>query len=734
MDCCVRVFYGGSVRKEDGTFQDMEEELEWFDEPPSFNDVCVRLNAKFGGDFTLKGRVLQGFNVPMPEVVVENGYRMHGCINNDFDVNKFEQEEEEQEEEDRIGDVVASDSEESDDDEGGTDGMPQPVHAMPVPVHAMALPLPAEVLHAMPAQGRLVTDLAEGSTPYDSWGRISQAQQYVPPPPYIETKLIQLREMNIPFSGVPNYRDASMKDMMCRKSLCGHENEILSKGMIFNTMSEMKLFLQDYVVYHHRLYTGKENHQQPTAHYLARRILGLVDENNDISVSSLQLSISGFVKYDVKYGKAWRAKQVALAIRWDSWEEAYNRVPRILCAMHYYDPGLKWFVDTRGMYFRDSLSHVLYHVFWSFAQTQHAFQFCQPIVLVDGTFLTGKYRGTLMMAAVVDPEDQIVPMAFALAEGENNESWSWFMRLLCVQVLGPSRTVCLISDHHPGILNAVDEHIDGFPPPIVHRWCMRHFAANFWQRQRKKEVCDKVKALCCVHIEHQFKEIKRELDKMVNEAGKAWFEAQMEHKAKWALAYDEGGFRYGIMTTNLSESLNRVFTGCNKYFVKRWKFAQRNLAEHGRFGKAETEHLKEVEELANVRGKGGTRLGGKSYGGRNYRVDLEKVECSCNVPQIIYACPLLSYDHRLIWEKRFEPYLDLTQWPSYHGYDYLPHPDQMKVVKGRRRKKRLKGDIDVMRGYGEDITSCILEVEYDDPHRAHLLTDTDAEVPLACHL
>ena len=137
----------------------------------------------------------------------------------------------------------------------------------------------------------------------------------------------------------------------------------------------------------------------------------------------------------MKYGKAWRAKQIALVIRWGSWEEAYNRVPRILCAMHYYNPSLKWFVDTRGMCFRDPLRHVLYRVFWSFAQTEHAFQFCRPVVLVDGTFLTGKYRGTLMMAAAVDPEDQIVPMAFALAEGENNESWSWFMRLLRIQVL-----------------------------------------------------------------------------------------------------------------------------------------------------------------------------------------------------------------------------------------------------------------------------------------------------------
>jgi hypothetical protein len=88
---------------------------------------------------------------------------------------------------------------------------------------------------------------------------------------------------------------------------------------------------------------------------------------------------------------------------------------------------------------------------------------------------------------------------------------------------------------------------------------MRHFAANFWRRQRKKEVCDKVKALCCVRTKHQFKETMRELDKMLNQAG--WLEDQMEQKAKWALAYDEGGFKYNIMTTNSSKSFNRMFTG-----------------------------------------------------------------------------------------------------------------------------------------------------------------------------
>jgi hypothetical protein len=98
--------------------------------------------------------------------------------------------------------------------------MPTPVDAMPVPVHAMPLPVPTEVLHAMLAQGRLVIDLPEDDTPYDSRARISKAQQYVPPDPYTVIELMQLRSVNIPFSGVLNYRDVSMTDMAVCDMIC----------------------------------------------------------------------------------------------------------------------------------------------------------------------------------------------------------------------------------------------------------------------------------------------------------------------------------------------------------------------------------------------------------------------------------------------------------------------------------------------------------------------------------
>ena len=84
--------------------------------------------------------------------------------------------------------------------------------------------------------------------------------------------------MNVPFKSIPNYRDVNMMDMtvydtglqMCRKSLYDHEKETLRKGMIFNTMSEMKLFLQDYAVYHHRPYNVTHSDQDLRYHVICK--------------------------------------------------------------------------------------------------------------------------------------------------------------------------------------------------------------------------------------------------------------------------------------------------------------------------------------------------------------------------------------------------------------------------------------------------------------------------------
>ena len=69
--------------------------------------------------------------------------------------------------------------------------------------------------------------------------------------------------------------------------------------------------------------------------------------------------------------------------------------------------------------------------------------------------MIGKYQGTLLIAISYDTNNKLVPLAFALVEKENNDSWGWFLRLVRIHVVGPGREVGVISDRHQGILNAV---------------------------------------------------------------------------------------------------------------------------------------------------------------------------------------------------------------------------------------------------------------------------------------
>uniref|UniRef100_K3Z039 SWIM-type domain-containing protein n=1 Tax=Setaria italica TaxID=4555 RepID=K3Z039_SETIT len=446
--------------------------------------------------------------------------------------------------------------------------------------------------------------------------------------------------------GVKAEEESLSQSAICESSMVNSkgipfsESPVIKKRIKFKSLDELKFFLADYAVRLHRplsvVHSDKNlrynvmckqvchcrvcrsectfSAQQNT---LGGRILGIIRKDSEISVPSFVESIFAFSGYRIKYSKAWRAKQHAVALLWGDWKESYAMVPRVLTAMAYYNPEVKWFIDSCRMMHRDNgvLKHMLQRVFWCFPQCSEAFQHYRPVILVDGTFLTGKYKGTLMMAVGVDLEQHLVPLAFALAESENNESWSWFMQLVRRHVLGPSRQVCMISDRHHGLLNCAKDHMCGFPP-LVHRWCTRHFAANMSRRQKTDRMIGKLKTLCKVHTEREFSEKLEDLVKDLNDDAKEWLKGEMEDKDKWAC--------------------------------------------------------------------GTTNVGGESHGGRHYRVDLNEVSCTCNIPQLLHlpcshfitACKakglnyesplymslLYSREHTVrIWESSFQPYLD----PSY---------------------------------------------------------------------
>ncbi|KAL9665425.1 hypothetical protein QQ045_020845 [Rhodiola kirilowii] len=55
------------------------------------------------------------------------------------------------------------------------------------------------------------------------------------------------------------------------------------------------------------------------------------------------------------------------------------------------------------------------------------FTHCRPAISIDATHLNGKWKGVLMISVALDVENEILPLAYALVESENIDSWKWFM-------------------------------------------------------------------------------------------------------------------------------------------------------------------------------------------------------------------------------------------------------------------------------------------------------------------
>jgi hypothetical protein len=165
--------------------------------------------------------------------------------------------------------------------------------------------------------------------------------------------------------------------------------------------------------------------------------------------------------------------------------------------------------------------------------------------------------------------------------------------------------VCLLHDHHAGILRAILDLQEGCVETgepakwrdVRSRWCMRHIGANLFRQFKNKHLMDMFKRLCKETNQQKFNKQWQKLDELTGkkrskDAAKTrtaheeaealcplptdiartrrrsesavktfseWIEN--EPKEKWALLYDTDGARYDIMTTNFAEVYNWVMRG-----------------------------------------------------------------------------------------------------------------------------------------------------------------------------
>ena len=392
----------------------------------------------------------------------------------------------------------------------------------------------------------------------------------------------------------------------------------ISQGMRFDTLLVLQIWLKDFAVRHHRPYKvihsdvkkrftvkceagncpwvvrarplkggpdwhitscvtthmcqgkkvdGKEknSNRQLTSEFLAFKLSNQVASLPTMPIKHVIEIVEALYKIPIKYGKAWKTKQAAFRMLYGAWDESYNRIPRLLLAMADANPGMVHVVEPLGRetMVRDG-RNVRYfgRAFWAFEQCVRAFEHCRMVISVDGTFLTGQYKGTILVAIANDANNRLVPLAFALVEAENNENWRWFFEILRTRVLPRDKEICVISDRHQGILNAVEIVIPGCAP-LHHRWCMRHFCSNFYRACGNKDLTDDLQDCCQAYTDRRFTRLYLRLlhNSKLNDKGQNFLNNHIQKNHLWARAFDEGGRRYGQMTSNMAECFNKVLKG-----------------------------------------------------------------------------------------------------------------------------------------------------------------------------
>jgi MULE transposase domain/SWIM zinc finger len=381
-------------------------------------------------------------------------------------------------------------------------------------------------------------------------------------------------------------------------------------------------------------------------------------------------------------------------------------------------------------------------VFWAFGPSIHAFGRCRPVISVDGTHLKGAYKGKLLVACCKTSDNNILPVAFALVPKETYTSWKWFIECLRRHVLG-GRPTCIVSDRDPGCIKAMSVLLNRYPDLGVHRFCLEHVKANLCNHHRMKGLKGACQILGTVLQEQKYNEQWERIEALCP-GGANYLRGIEPHM--WTL-YADGGWRWGMTTTNISESFNNVLRGGRHLPIR--ALVECSLAKSVQIFRDNILKIHQCE--TPLAPDGMKRLEKNRRDSVGHIVELWAEQNACyhvhttgyNVHEVKYfeqmcSCgkwkmeripcshaiavalqrnepDLVSLVHpfytRSVWadqfSKPFSPILGSHTWPN---VDWKLRPDMTRLIlyggPGRRRQRRLRGEMDHMRGEGRGTNRC----------------------------
>ncbi|XP_057722597.1 uncharacterized protein LOC130936528 [Arachis stenosperma] len=248
-----------------------------------------------------------------------------------------------------------------------------------------------------------------------------------------------------------------------------------------------------------------------------------------------------------------------------------------------------------------------------------------------------------------DRNSNILSIAFALMEGEDAESWSFFLSHLR-QHMTLLSGILMISDRHNGIKATLEASDGGWlPPAAYHAFCIQYMASNFSLTFKGKDA-----RRLLVNVANRIDILQTEDPAMCDWANRIKY-------AMWTQHWNKGR-KFGHMMTNISKCVNLILKGVRNLFVCSLVKSTYSR-DNSEFTVAET-----------------IPTGSFSLG--SYRVSLRpyvhKVYLLSSVFSVIGFIPTVLEDF----------------WPPYDGLTFIPNSFKRCATKGCPRTTRIRTTMD----------------------------------------
>ncbi|XP_062086330.1 uncharacterized protein LOC133792440 [Humulus lupulus] len=217
-----------------------------------------------------------------------------------------------------------------------------------------------------------------------------------------------------------------------------------------------------------------------TSGWIAKKLLKSFARTPDLSLQKMRDELKDNFGIEATNKQLWKARQKARGDVGGGYVQSYANLRRYAVMVHNTNPRSSTIVQSQLVSIMSEEEGTMQPQFKRIFICYEGFKSgflagCRPFFGLDGCHLKGPYKVIFFVAVEVDANLHFYPLAYAIVEAENTESWRWILKQL-IREIGETtngQPWCIMSDRQKGLIEAV-----AAIPNAEHHYCCFHVENN----------------------------------------------------------------------------------------------------------------------------------------------------------------------------------------------------------------------------------------------------------------